>query len=174
MGARRSAYNWFGLIGMLALLIGCLFVALPAALSGNILFATDVITEQPVQAVIYYEGETIILEPGDADYNVIVEAAYETLGNETGIVEGVGWSEERFTQARSEGNAVELLYAEPVKIPGQRVDIADPTRLFFPLEVFGHDGDYVFRGGREEYWGLPIRVDTFDRLRAAVDDVMQE
>ncbi len=172
LGRRRSRYNWIGLVGMLIVAAICLLFLLPAALSGNLLFSADVVRGAPVQIALYYRGQSFIYEPGDPEYDLLLEAANATLVHETGFYEGFGWREERFDQARREGVAVELLYAEPVKVPGRRVDIADPIRLFFPLEVFGHEGELVFRGGRTEYWGLPIRVDTLDRLRDAVDQVV--
>lgn len=173
MEPRKNHYNWIGLVIALFIIAFCFLFALPAALSGNILFSSNIVTGRPIQVAVYYEGETTVYEPGDPEYDRLVAAANETLANETGFFEGVGWSEERFHQARTEGIAVELLYAEPVKLPGRRVDISDPTRLFFPLEVFGASTEMqmVFRGGRDEYWGLPIRVDTLDRLRNAVDEV---
>ncbi len=172
MGMQKVKYNWIGLLAMLVGIFACFLFVLPAALSGNLLFASNVITQQPAQVTIYYDGDSYTYEPGDPQYDALVSAANETLANETGFWEGFGWSEERFTQARAEGIAVEFLYAQPVKIPGRRVDIADPTRLFFPLEVFGHTGEMVFRGGHLEYWGLPIRVDTLDRMRAAVEQIV--
>jgi hypothetical protein len=59
-----------------------------------------------------------------------------------------------------------------VKLPGNRMDIADPTRLFFPLEVFGHEGEVVFRGGRSDYWGLPIRVESLDPMRGIAEAIV--
>lgn len=169
----RSSWNWLGLIGSLALLLVCFLFGLPAILSGNLLFATDIITGEPVQVMVYHHGASYTFEPGDPEYDLIVEAANTTLGQEAGYYEW-GWSEERFEQARSEGIAVELIYADPVKIPGNRVDIADPTRLFFPLEVFGADGEVVFRGGHREYWGLPIRVHTLDRMREVTETIVSQ
>lgn len=172
-GAPGHRYNWVGLgIAMLLLFAACMILL--ALLSGNALFATDVITTRPAQVVVYHSGERLIYEPGDPEYGQLVDAAYETLYNESGIVEGLGWSDARFTQAREEGIAVELLYTEPVKLPGIRIDIADPTRLFFPLEVFGHSGEVVFRGSQDEYWGLPIRVESLDALRSAVNEIVAQ
>ncbi len=169
---KNSRYNWIGLIVALAALAACLLFVLPAALAGNLFFAADVISGMPAQAIVYYHGQMYVYVPGDPQYDTIVDAAYQTLYHEIGIVGGFGWPEARYEQARTEGIAVELLYSEPVKIPGRRVDIADPVRLFFPLEVFGHEGEVVFRGGRDSYWGLPIHVDTLDRLRTAVEQVV--
>jgi hypothetical protein len=168
---RTKTANWFGLLFALALVFGCLLYALPAALSGNVLFATKIINERPAQAILYHDGESAVFEPGDPEYDLLVDAAYETLGAQMGFNEW-GWSDERYEQARAEGTALELIYTDPVKLPGNRMDIADPTRLFFPLYVFGHEGEVVFRGGQEEYWGLPIRVDSLDRVRTVAADIV--
>ncbi|MBN1310405.1 MAG: hypothetical protein JXB30_03225 [Anaerolineae bacterium] len=171
--SQNRRYNWFGLIVALALLMGCLLFLLPAALSGNWLFPVNYIRAKPIQAAVYYRGEAEIYTPGSSEYDRLIEACYETLYNHVGIAE-LGWSEGRFDQARIEGVAIELLYAEPVKLPGRRLDIADPVRLFFPLELFGFDSEVVFRGDPDHYWGLPIQVDTLDRVRTVVEEIMGE
>lgn len=169
MTAKRR-FNPLGLIVAFILMIACL-MGLLAILSGNPFYAFNRISEEPSQVIIYYDGETYFYEPDSEEYDLLVEAAYETLRNEQGVAE-FGWASSRFDQARTEGDAIELVYADPVKIPGNRVDIADVYRLFFPLDVFGWSSDVVFRGGRTMYWGLPVRVDTLDRLRDAVDEVI--
>ena len=170
---QNRRYNWLGLVVALTLLATCLLFLLPAALSGNLFFAVNNIRLKPIQVTIYYQGETEIYTPGSQEYDSLVEACYETLYHHIGIAE-LGWSDERFDQIRTEGIAVELLYAEPVKLPGKRLDIADPVRLFFPLELFGFDSEVVFRGDPGNYWGLPIQVDTLDRVRAAVKEIVGE
>lgn len=170
---KRRSLNLIGLIVGLLLAGICMLFVVPALLSGNIFFAVGVINKKPIQAVIYYEGETYVYGPNDPEYDILVDACYATLRNENGFLEW-GWSDMRFSQARSEGIAVELFYEEPVKLPGKRLDIADPTRLFFPLYVFGFEGEIVFRGGEGEYWGRPIRVDTLDRVRNAVEQIVAD
>lgn len=169
----KKSINPIGLIVSFLLLGVCLFFALPAALSDNILFATDQIPQKPAQVIVYYEGQTFTFQPGSSEYETLLEACYTTLGRENGFVEW-GWSEHRFTQVRSEGIAVELLYAQPVKLPGNRFDIGDVYRLFFPLKVLGLNGEIVFRGGDDKYWGNPLRVDSLDLIRDAVDRVVLE
>ncbi len=163
--------NWLGLAIAVVLPGLCLLFVIPAMLSNNIFFAVDRIEAEPVQVVVYYGGDVYAFEPDDAEYDLLVDACYATLYEQNGFNEW-GWSDARFHQARSEGMAVELLYAEPVKLPGNRVNAADPTRLFFPLNVFGFSGEVVFRGGESDYWGGPIRVDTLDRVRDAVCEVL--
>lgn len=164
-------FNWLGFIATLAIPALCLLFAVPAFLSDNLLFATNAIPQKPYQVVLYYDGESYVYEPGDREYGVLVDAAYATLATQNGFQEW-GWSDTRFQQARIEGDALEFLYLEPVKIPGNRLDIADTYRLFFPLDVFGWDAEVVFRGGDSSYWGAPIRVDNFDELRGAVAEVV--
>lgn len=165
--------NLIGLLIALALALACLLFVVPAILADNPLFAFDTITARPTHVTVYDGGEATTFYPDSEEYDVLVEAAYQTLYNEIGLEES-GWSSLRFEQARAEGLAVELFYDEPVRIPGKRVDIADTYRLFFPLDVFGWDSDVVFRGGRNLYWGLPVRVDTLDRLREAVAQLETE
>jgi hypothetical protein len=149
----------------------CLLYVLPAILSDNILFATSAITVKPIQAIVYYEGKTTIYEPSQPGYDTLIDGAYKTLSLENGFEE-MGWSDARFQQARSEGIAVELIYTEPVKLPGNRMNIADVYRVFFPLKVFGFEGNYVFRGGLNDYWGAPTRVDNMDAVNEAVNTVI--
>jgi hypothetical protein len=169
--AHTSMGSWFGLVLVLVGLFACFFFALPAALSGNILFASNVIQGNPVQVVLYHDGDTMTFEPGDAEYDQIVNSIYAALGNEIGYYEW-GWSEERFSQARSQGISIELMYAQPVKLPGNRLDIADPTRLFVPLDVFGYEGDAVFRGGRSGYWALPIHLESLEDVRVIAREII--
>lgn len=149
----------------------CLLYAVPAILSDNLFFISPTITEKPIQAIVYYEGKTVIYEPGQPEYDKIVDACYQTLARENGFEE-MGWSEERFHQARTEGIAVELIYSKPVKLPGNRMNIADVYRVFFPLKLFGFKGNYIFRGGQNQYWGAPTRVDSLDLVREAVNAII--
>lgn len=166
-------FNVGGLIVALALPGLCLLLVLPAILSNNLLFATDWVLQEPEYAVIFYKGDTYIFEPGDPEYDSLVEVCNTTLAHENGFVEW-GWSDQRFEQARTEGIAVELIYGDPVKVPGSRMDIGDMYRLFFPLEVHGFSGEVVFRGGESEYWGNPIRVETLDWLREMVEQIISD
>ena len=142
-------------------------------MSNNLLFASGRIIEKPVQAILHYEGETYIFQPGDPQYDALIEASYVTLLFENGFME-MGWAEERFAQVKAEGDAVELIYAQPVKVPGARFDMGDTYRLFFPLDVFGFEGEVVFRGGDSQYWGNPLRVDTLDRIRGTVNQIVAD
>ena len=169
---RRISYNWLGLLVVLIAVALCFLFVLPAALASNVAFFSKSISTLPAQVMVYYDGETYIYQQGDTEYDQIVEVAYDILGEERGIQDGFGWSDSRFEQARSDGNAVEFIYAEPVKLPGRRVDAAAPVRLMFPLNVFGHSGEMVLRGGQEDYWGAPIRVPSLDPLRETVDNII--
>ena len=173
MQNRRRDLNLAGLLIALGLLAGCFFFAIPAALSDNIFFAVGRISERPEQVVLYHDGQTYEYLPTSIHYDRIVDTAYQIIRKEAGVDES-GWSETRFTQARTEGTAVEMIYNEPVKLPGSRVDIADTYRLFIPLEVFGWNNEVIFRGGHTMYWGLPIRVDSLDPLREVIADVLRQ
>jgi hypothetical protein len=164
-------YNWLGLVFAFGLVMFCLLGVLPAALSGNPWFSTGYIDKEPDEIHVYYKGKSETFMPGDPEYDRIVSVAYEVIRSENGVDE-VGLSDGRLEQARSEGIGVEMLYKEPVKLPGRRIDIADPTRIFIILEAFGYKGEFIWRGGRSEYWGLPIRVPTLDPLRRVVEDIM--
>gem|GEM_PF-2233374 len=172
---KKSFYNWAGLVVALLIVGVCLLFAIPAALSGNLLFATDIILQRPSQVIVYDKGQTYTFERSDPEFDTLVNTAYQAIGTENGIRE-YGWSTARFEQARTTGTAVEFVYSEPVKLPGKRIDIADPTRLFFPLDVFGttNEPDMVFRGDENKYWAVPIRVDTLDPLREAVNKIVRD
>jgi hypothetical protein len=164
-------YNWIGLVVSLAAVLFCFLYAVPAFLSGNALWGLDTISARPIQAILYNRGQTLIYEPGSKKYDLLVKAAYTTIYNQIGVSEA-GWSEARFMKARAEGLALELIYNEPVKLPGRRIDISDPSRLFFPLDVYGWTSEVVFRGGERGYWGLPLHIDSLDPLRQAVAKVL--
>jgi hypothetical protein len=168
-----AAMNWLGLAFSLMLILMCFLFALPAILSGNLLFSTDHISRRPAQVILYNNGQSYTFEPGEPEYDQLVNAAYDTLAHENGINE-MGWSDKRFEQARLQGKALEMIYTDPVKLPGSRIDIADPTRLFIPLNVVGHEGEVVFRGSVDDYWAAPIRVDTLDRVRSAANVIIRE
>lgn len=164
-------HNWIGLVIAIGLVMFCFLGVLPAALSGNPWFSTGYINEEPDQIVVYYKGKTATYAPDSPEYQRLVAVIYDVIRTENGINE-VGVSTDRQAQARSEGIAVEMFYKQPVKLPGRRIDIADPTRLLIILEAFGYSGEFVWRGGRTEYWGLPLRVPTLDPIRKVVDDIM--
>ena len=170
---RSAAMNWLGLAFSLMLILICMLFALPAILSGNLLFATDVISVRPSQVILYHAGKSYTFEPGEPEYDLLVNAANETLMHENGINEW-GWSDQQFEQVRHQDTALEMIYTDPVKLPGSRFDIADPIRLFFPLMVNGHQGEIIFRGGSDDYWAAPIRVDTLDRVRSIANAIIRE
>jgi len=169
-------YNWIGLILSLAVMFFCFLFVLPAFLSGNPLWAFNTIPSRPIQAILYTENGPLIFEPGSKDYDLLVNAAYDAIYKQVGVSD-VGWNEQRFAEARQDGLALELIYNEPVKLPGRRIDISDPTRLFFPLDVFGWTNssaysEVIFRGGERSYWGLPIHAESLDPVREAAQQVL--
>ena len=168
----KKKTNIAGLLLTLAVPGLCLFVLLPAMLSGNALATMNTIANLPDEVVVYYNGQSVSYTPQDEEYDLLVDAAYDVIVDETGIHE-MGWADDRFNQARSEGIALEMFYSRPVKLPGNRVDIGDVYRLFIPLEVFGFNDAVVFRGGTDSYWGAPLRVENLDILREMVDSIIQ-
>jgi len=171
MYPRKKKTNVWGLLLALGLPAACLIFVVPAMLSGNALFATDIIVQTPYEIVLYHDGQELSYLPGDVGYDLLLDASYEAIATQNGFNEW-GWSERRFNQARTEGTAVEMFYSEPVKLPGSRVDVADVYRLFIPLEVFGaSDANMVFRGGESEYWGAPLRLATLDPVYEIVTEL---
>lgn|SRR5574341_145391 len=171
---QKKKSNVAGLLIALGGVALCLLFFVPAMLSGNMLFATAIIPQTPHEIAVYAGGQTFTYKPGDAEYDLLVDAAYDSIATQNGFHEW-GWSAERFEAARKEGVAVELFYNEPVKLPGSRVDIGDVYRLFIPLDVFGFTGgNVVFRGGDDTYWGAPLRLGTLDPLRQTVNEIVGE
>ena len=84
-GTRRSSTRLIGLIVAFVLLGACLFFALPAILSGNLLFATGNISGRPAQVVVYHEGKKWTFKPGDPEYDKLVDTAYDAIRHENGI-----------------------------------------------------------------------------------------
>ena len=52
--------------------------------------------------------------------------------------------------------------------------VPSTNRLFIPLNVFGHEGEVIFRGSVDDYWAAPIRVDTLDRVRSVANMIIRE
>ncbi|NDJ53305.1 MAG: hypothetical protein GYB68_09510 [Chloroflexi bacterium] len=170
--SRDRGYNLLGMLFALGLTFGAILYGIPAAASGNpLFFLPGAINQEPVQVIVYHEGQQLAYFPGDAEYEQLVDSVYEVIGDQNGFI-SLGWSASRFSQARNEGSAVEMIYDEPVRLPLNRVDIADVYRLFVPLDVFGTGNpEVIFRGG-DSYWGDPIRVPSLDPVRAVVDEIV--
>ncbi|NDJ52315.1 MAG: hypothetical protein GYB68_04410 [Chloroflexi bacterium] len=169
----RDRYNIKGMLIALGIVFIVLLIGIPAALSGNLLFFVPTAIEQePVMVHVYHNGQQISFEPGDAEYRLLVDAVYEAISTENGFL-SMGWSNRRFSQARNDGVAVELIYDEPVVLPGNRINSGHPIRLFVPLDVYGtNNPPIVFRGGAGQYWGDPMRVVSLEPVATAVNVVV--
>jgi hypothetical protein len=124
--------------------------------------------------VIYWDGETTILFPGDAGYEEIMAVFSDGVAHWSGYEGAVGLSDENLERYRTEWQLLELYYNKPVNVHTQH--LYPKARTFFiPLSGTHAEWRRVFAGltDKPRAGVLNLSADRFGKLSAAVKQVMQ-
>jgi hypothetical protein len=156
----------FGLI--LLLTIVALVYLTPVVQSGNFLWFLPVFDTRAEKIIVYRHGEQITLQPADPDFDELTDVSNQLISNIKAVHRTFGISESGLEALRAEGVAVELFYAEPLKLP-HSANLSGPNQLLIPLSGHYVENPIVIRGFDGEYWGAALRVGDLDRLQAAVE-----
>lgn len=131
-------------------------------------------TAQADWITIYWDGETIILFPGDAGYEEIMAAFSDAVAHWSGYEGSVGLSDENLERYRTEWRLLELYYNKPVTVHTQH--LYPKARTFFvPLAGTHAEWRRVFAGLTDEPRAgvLNLSAARFEALSAAVEQVIQ-
>jgi len=95
--------------------------------------------------VVYWEGHSYMLFPGDAGYDAIMEAFADAVGHWAGYEGGVGLSDENLERYRAEECLLELYYNKAVNVHTRH--LYPKARTFFvPLSGTHAKWRRVFAG----------------------------
>jgi hypothetical protein len=153
---------------ILFLTIAALVYFTPVVQTGNLLWFLPVFNDKAEQIVVYRRGEQFTLTPNDPDYDELTAVANRLISKIKAVHATFGISDSGLEELRTEGVAVELYYAEPLKLP-HSANLGGPNQLLIPLSSYYVENPVVIRGFDGEYWGAALRVGDLGPLQAAVE-----
>ena len=112
----------------------------------------------PLQIIIYDEGERIVYQPGDPEFErltSLIEDAISRLNNNALI--GIGLSDVTLDDYANLYTVMEVHYDAPIKF-GTAFRTDTPTRLLFPLTGRHAGIGLFFRGNNEEWFYGALRM----------------
>jgi hypothetical protein len=125
--------------------------------------------------VIYHEGTTTMLFPGDQHYDGIMTTFSDGISHWKGYEGGVGLSDENLERYRSEFDMLELHFNKPVKVHTRHL-YSEARNFFVPLS--GSHAEYfrVFAGltDKPRIGVLNMHEEKFTALQDAVTLAIRE
>ncbi len=123
---------------------------------------------------IYWDGETIMLFPGDPGYDEVMAAFARAAGKWSGYEGGVGLSEENLTRYREEWRLLELHYNDPVQVHTRHL-YPRARNFFVPLSSTHSRWRRIFAGLTDlpRIGVLNASEENFARLVEAVEEVVE-
>jgi len=152
---------------ILLLTIAALVYFTPVIQTGNFLWFLPVFNTKARQIIVYRNGEQFTLYPVDPGYDELTAASNRLISKIIAVHATFGISDSGLETLRSEGTAVELFYAKPLKLP-HSANLGGPNQLLIPLSEHYTENPVVIRGFDGEYWGAALRVGDLGELQAVV------
>jgi hypothetical protein len=140
--------------------------------TGNWLWFKGTTTEiNPTRVVIIEKGERTVLQPGTANFNLIADAAKQSLRkfSNTDLI-SIGLSAQTMTDYETDALIVEIYFDNPVQF-NTLARTGEPTQLLIPIDGRHADGRYVFRGDKGEWWFGAIRMADPSALYQALEQM---
>jgi hypothetical protein len=153
---------------ILLLTLAALVYFTPVVQTGNLLWFLPVFDTKAEQIVVYRRGAQFTLYPGDPDYDELTALANRLISKIKAVHATFGISDSGLEELLTKGVAVELTYAEPLKLP-HSANLGGPNQLLIPLSGYYAETPVVIRGFDGEYWGAALRVGDLRPLQAAVE-----
>ena len=153
---------------VLALFIVAFVYFIPVLATGNFLWFLPVFDIQPVNVIVYRDGERFDLYPGDPRFDDVTAASNELISNIVAVHRTFGISDVGLEELYAEGTAVELFYAESLDFPTP-VNLGGPNQLLIPLAGHYTINPVALRGFDGEYWGAALRLGDLGELQAVVE-----
>lgn len=131
-------------------------------------------TAQADWIVIYWDGETTMLFPGDPGYDAVMPVFADMVTHWSGYEGGVGLSDINLARYRSEWRFLEVHYNDPVFVHTRHM--FPKARVFFvPLSGTHADWRRIFAGLQDipRAGVLNATEERFDHLLTAVEQIIQ-
>ncbi|MBN2003478.1 MAG: hypothetical protein JXA21_08995 [Anaerolineae bacterium] len=131
-------------------------------------------TAQADWIVIYWDGETTMLFPGDPGYDAVMSAFADMVGHWSGYEGGTGLSDENLERYRNEWRLLEVHYNDPVYVHTRH--LYPKARVFFvPLSGTHANWRRIFAGLQDTPRAgvLNATEARFARLLTTVERVVQ-
>jgi len=124
--------------------------------------------------VIYWDGESTTLLPGDPGYDTVMAAFADMVEHWSGYESGVGLSDENLERFRNEWRMIEMHYNDPVVVH-TRHPYSEARVFFVPLSGTHADYRRIFAGLQDTPRGGVLNADEerFERLVTAVEQIVQ-
>jgi hypothetical protein len=106
--------------------------------------------DQPTRIVIYSEGQSTELRPGEADFDALAQAVQASLSRGFARLTKLGLSEHTLQQAYARDVTLEVFFMQPVELHTW-FDTGRTTQMLFPITgpyadppviLLGDDGQY--------------------------------
>ncbi len=127
-------------------------------------------TAQADWIVIYWDGESTMLLPGDPGYDAVMTAFADMVAHWSGYEGRVGLSDENLARFRAEWRLLEIHYNDPVFVHTRH--LYPEARVFFvPLSGTHADGRRIFAGLQDIPRAGVLNADEerFERLMTAIE-----
>ena len=124
--------------------------------------------------VIYWDGETYMLFPGDPHYDEIMDTFADAVANWTGYESGIGLSDENLERYRNEWRLLELYYNEPVTVHTRHL-FPEARTFFVPLSGTHAKWRRIFSGliDKPRIGVLTMDQERFEHLITTIDQALQ-
>lgn len=152
---------------ILLLTIAALVYLTPVVQTGNFLWFLPVFNTKAEQIIVYRRGEQFTLQPADSDFDELTALSNQLISKIKAVHATFGISDSGLEELRAEGVAVELFYAEPLKLP-HSANLSGPNQLLIPLSGHYTINPVAIRGFEGDYWGAALRLGDLTALKASV------
>lgn len=143
--------------------------------NGDALWFLHLLTAEAETVVIYWDGESYTLYPGDPGFNEIMATFTDGISHPAGFEWGVAFSEQSISRYHEEWKLLEVNFAQPVQVH-TRHPFAKAKTYLVPLEkthsywrrAFSYPGLLPYTSGP-----LDLEEERFNRLYEAVERAVQ-
>lgn len=165
----RKQPGLLGVLGVVVVAAGLLIWWVSSLTNSDSLWFLRVFNARADWIVIYWDGDTYMLFPGDAAYGDVMDAFSAAVAHWVGYEEDVGLSDEDLERYRAEERFLELHYNTSVQVH-TRHSYARARNFFIPLSGIHADWRRVFAGLTDmpRPGVLNVSEARFARLLAAV------
>jgi hypothetical protein len=132
-------------------------------------FLQRTVNVTPSRIVLVDHGERTIFQPGQAEFNMLTEAAAQSLSKlSNNDLVSIGLSEQTLEDYATNSVLLELYFDSPV-VFDTVARTGEPTQLLIPIEGRHSLGGYVFRGAKGEWWFGAVRMADPHPLYSALE-----
>jgi len=145
-----------------------------ALTNGDLLWFLHSFTPRADWIVIYWDGETTMLFPGDPHYNEVMDAFADAVAHWSGYENGVGLSDENLARYRNEWRLLELYYNDPVTVHTRHL-FPEARTFFVPLSGTHANWRRIFSGliDKPRIGVLNASAERFEQLATVIEQAVQ-